>query len=131
LSFSLEFENRKEEFSESSIDDQYSRVRANRDPIVRFIRIKNYLDHSEGLISFVRSSFFPYKNTITGYKYAINSSFVNVCKISLTHTILHEVTVRIVATRPRVAPVIRRLRQTAPLTSSATGYSMHSCSQPP
>ncbi|CAD6234287.1 GSCOCG00007723001-RA-CDS, partial [Cotesia congregata] len=35
------------------------------------------------------------------------------------------VTVKIVATRLSVAPVISRLLHTAPLTSSATGYSMH------
>lgn len=39
-----------------------------------------------------------------------------------------EVTDKIVAIKPRVAPVISRLRQTAPLTSSATGYSTHNCS---
>ena len=49
-------------------------------------------------------------------------------RASLFATSFQEVTVRIVATNPRVAPVIRRLLQTAPLTSSATGYSIHSCS---
>lgn len=73
---------------------------------------------------------FFWHNTITGCKYAWVLFFIKKnasCKNSYRSNV-QDVTVKIVATRPRVAPVMRRLRHTAPLTSSATGYSMHSCS---
>ena len=44
------------------------------------------------------------------------------------HIANQEVTDKIVATSPSVAPVTSKLLQIAPVTSSATGYSIHSCS---
>lgn len=71
-------------------------------------------------------SHFSFERVLVERKYAIISWTKH------TQTILaklhQEVTDKIVAIKPRVAPVINKLLQIAPLISSATGYSTHNCS---